>query len=145
MTPAKMQAEIERLAINWASLWFAAQKKNCPLPRYFYNEARSHIAWTVRINPNDKVNGEIVDLKSIYDAIDTSSLRKGKREATKAVFTADRAPTPPSPRRLSYCAVAAAVGGVAAGAAELFCCCAGAGWGFGSGLRGNSASRFAAL
>src|SRR6478735_7444806 len=88
MTPAEMQAEIERLktlvpsyshpmqdvAINWASLWFAAQKRNWPLARYFYNEARSHIAWTVRINPNDKVNGEIVDLKSIYDAIDTSSL-----------------------------------------------------------------------
>src|SRR5437868_3335453 len=88
MTQAQMQAEIERLktlvpsyshpmqdvAINWASLWFAAQKKNWPLARYFYNEARSHIAWTVRINPNDKVNGEIVDLKSIYDAIDTSSL-----------------------------------------------------------------------
>jgi hypothetical protein len=88
MTPAEMQTEIERLktlvpsyshpmqdvAINWASLWFAAQKKNWPLARYFYNEARSHIAWTVRINPNDKVNGEIVDLKSIYDAIDTSSL-----------------------------------------------------------------------
>ena len=88
MTAAEMQAEIERLktlvpsyshpmqdvAINWASLWFAAQKKNWPLARYFYNEARSHIAWTVRINPNDKVNDEIVDLKSIYDAIDTSSL-----------------------------------------------------------------------
>src|SRR5689334_8541083 len=50
MTPAEMQAEIERLktlvpsyshpmqdvAINWASLWFAAQKKNWPLARYFY-------------------------------------------------------------------------------------------------------------
>lgn len=88
MTPAQMQAEIERLktlvpsyshpmqdvAINWASLWFAAQKKNWPLARYFYNEARSHIAWTVRINPIAKVEGENVDLKSIYDAIDTSSL-----------------------------------------------------------------------
>jgi hypothetical protein len=58
---------MQDVAINWASLWFAAQKKNWPLARYFYNEARSHIAWTVRINPNDKVNGEIVDLKSIYD------------------------------------------------------------------------------
>jgi cytochrome c553 len=65
---------MQDVAINWASLWFAAQRKNWPLARYFYNEARSHIAWTVRINPNDKVNGEIVDLKSIYDAIDTSSL-----------------------------------------------------------------------
>jgi cytochrome c553 len=88
MTPAQMQAEIERLktlvpsyshpmqdvAINWASLWFAAQKKNWPLARYFYNEARSHIAWTVRINPLDKVNNEMVDIKAIYDAIDTSSL-----------------------------------------------------------------------
>jgi cytochrome c553 len=105
MTPAEMQTEIERLktlvpsyshpmqdvAINWASLWFAAQKKNWPLARYFYNEARSHIAWTVRINPNDKVNGEIVDLKSIYDAIDTSSLMMVKDAIDKqnsAQFTA---------------------------------------------------------
>jgi hypothetical protein len=105
MTPAEMQAEIERLktlvpsyshpmqdvAINWASLWFAAQKKNWPLARYFYNEARSHIAWTVRINPNDKVNGEIVDLKSIYDAIDTSSLmmvRDAIEKQNAAQFTA---------------------------------------------------------
>jgi len=105
MTPAEMQEEIERLktlvpsyshpmqdvAINWASLWFAAQKKNWPLARYFYNEARSHIAWTVRINPNDKVNGEIVDLKSIYDAIDTSSLmmvRDAIEKQNSAQFTA---------------------------------------------------------
>jgi hypothetical protein len=62
-----------------------------PLARYFYNEARSHIAWTVRINPNDKVNGEIVDLKSIYDAIDTSSLMMVKDAIDKqnsAQFTA---------------------------------------------------------
>jgi len=105
MTPAEMQAEIERLktlvpsyshpmqdvAINWASLWFAAQRKNWPLARYFYNEARSHIAWTVRINPNDKVNGEIVDLKSIYDAIDTSSLmmvREAIEKQNSAQFVA---------------------------------------------------------
>jgi len=104
MNAAQMQAEIERLktlvpsyshpmqdvAINWASLWFAAQKKNWPLARYFYNEARSHIAWTVRINPNDKVNGEIVDLKSIYDAIDTSSLmdvRTAIEKENSAQFT----------------------------------------------------------
>jgi hypothetical protein len=88
MTPAEMQTAIERLnrlvpsyshpmqdvAFNWTMLWFAAQKKNWPLARYFYNEARSHIQWAVRINPNDKVNGEIVDLQSIYDAIDTSSM-----------------------------------------------------------------------
>src|SRR4029453_8250128 len=103
MTPAEMQAEIERLktlvpsyshpmqdvAINWASLWFAAQKKNWPLARFFYNEARSHIAWTVRINPNDKVNGEIVDLKSIYDAIDSSSLmmvRGGREKKNSTLF-----------------------------------------------------------
>jgi hypothetical protein len=105
MTMAQMQAEIERLktltpsyshpmqdvAINWASLWFAAQKKNWPLARYFYNEARSHMAWTVRINPNDKVNGEIVDLKSIYDAIDTSSLmmvRDAIEKQSSVQFTA---------------------------------------------------------
>lgn len=105
MTAAQMQAEIERLktlvpsyshpmqdvAINWASLWFAAQKRNWPLARYFYNEARSHIAWTVRINPNAKVGNDIVDIKSIYDAIDTSSLmmvREAIEKQNPTQFTA---------------------------------------------------------
>ena len=101
MTPAQMQAEIERLktlvpsyshpmqdvAINWASVWFAAQKRNWPLTRYFYNEARSHIAWTVRINPMARVDGETVDLKSIYDAIDTSSLMDVRTAIEKQNYT----------------------------------------------------------
>jgi len=97
MTMAQMQAEIERLktltpsyshgmqdvAINWASLWFAAQKKNWPLARYLFNESRNHIAWTIRFNPIAKVNNEPVDLKAIFDAIDTSSLTMVKAAIEK--------------------------------------------------------------
>ena len=97
MTMAQMQAEIERLktltpsyshgmqdvAINWASLWFAAQKKNWPLARYLFNESRNHIAWTIRFNPIAKVNNEPVDLKAIFDAIDTSSLTMVKTAIEK--------------------------------------------------------------
>lgn len=55
----------------------------------------------MRINPNDKVNGEIVDLKSICDAIDTSSLRMvrqaiEKQNSTQFVSAYDARSLPPN-------------------------------------------------
>jgi hypothetical protein len=93
-TLASLQADVERLkqvtpslshgmqdvALNWTNMWFAGQKKNWPLARYFFNESRSHIQWTVRISPTPKgPDGNPVDLKGIFDGIDTSSLAMVKK------------------------------------------------------------------
>jgi cytochrome c553 len=62
------------VGFHWANLWFAGQHGNWPLATYYFNEARNHVRWLIRINPTPKgPDGERVDLKGIFDAIDTSS------------------------------------------------------------------------
>lgn len=59
---------------HWANLWFAAQKKNWPLARFFFDEARQHIRWTILIRPvRQKSDGTTVDIKGLFDAIDISA------------------------------------------------------------------------
>ena len=90
-----LQAEVERLrsiaptqshvmadiATQYASLWFAGQRRNWPLATYYFNETRGRLQWAVRINPTPKVAGsqETVDLKGIFDGIDTGSLAPLKK------------------------------------------------------------------
>ena len=58
---------------HWAGLWFAGQKGNWPLARFFFDESRQHITWTIAIRPIRKdPDGNEVDLKGIYDAVDSS-------------------------------------------------------------------------
>lgn len=60
---------------QWMNLWFAGQQRNWPLAQYFYSEARNHIRWLITKSPTARLpDGTMVDLKSIFDAIDTSSL-----------------------------------------------------------------------
>jgi hypothetical protein len=62
------------VSFHWANLWFAGQAKNWPLATYYYNEARNHVRWLIRINPMPKgPDGMPVDLKGLFDAIDTST------------------------------------------------------------------------
>ncbi len=60
---------------HFANLWFAADKENWPLAKYYLEETRSHLHWAVRIHPvrTTKAGGE-VDLKGILQAIDNSFL-----------------------------------------------------------------------
>jgi hypothetical protein len=64
------------VAIQFGSLWFAGQKKNWPLATYYLNESRNRINWAVRINPTVKaqVTGDPVDIKGIFDGVDTGSI-----------------------------------------------------------------------
>jgi len=60
---------------HWANLWIAAQHRNWPLARFFFNEARQSIRWTVLIRPVRKgPDGADVDIKSLWDGIDPSSM-----------------------------------------------------------------------
>lgn len=76
--PSQSHAMMD-VGYQWNNLWFAAQKKNWPLARFYFNETRSHIRWTIRIRPIRKgPDGGPVDLKAIYDAIDTSVMEAVK-------------------------------------------------------------------
>src|SRR6266550_2336214 len=60
---------------HWTELWFAGQKKNWPLAQYWFNETRGHIVWLTRKSPTirNPDDGKDVDIKSIFDAVDTSA------------------------------------------------------------------------
>jgi hypothetical protein len=57
---------------HFGNLWFAGEKKNWPLAKFYFDETRSHINWAVRVIPVRKdSSGKDVDLKSIWQAIDS--------------------------------------------------------------------------
>ena len=83
-----LQADVDRLkqlvpsqshtmsdvGYHWANLWFAVQHKNWPLARFFFDESRQHIRWTIAIRPvRAGADGKDVDIKGIFDGIDVSS------------------------------------------------------------------------
>ena len=74
VVPSQSHAMMD-VGFHWTNLWFAAQKRNWPLAQFFFDESRQHIQWTIRIRPIRKdADGKDVDLKGIFDGIDTSSL-----------------------------------------------------------------------
>ena len=58
---------------HFANLWFAGEKKNWPLAKFYFDETRSHISWATRVIPIRKDSaGRDVDLKAIWQAVDSS-------------------------------------------------------------------------
>ena len=69
---------------HWTNLWFAAQKKDWEFAQYQFNEMRGHIIWLTRKSPTIRAqDGTDVDIKSIFDAVDTSSLADVKAAIEK--------------------------------------------------------------
>ncbi|PYU34182.1 MAG: hypothetical protein DMG31_06900 [Acidobacteria bacterium] len=67
------------VAMFAANLWFAGDKKNWPLANYYLGEMRNRLGWEVRLNPSPKgADGTLMDMKNIFDGIDTGSLTKLK-------------------------------------------------------------------
>jgi hypothetical protein len=75
---------MQDVSYHWENLWFAARYKNWPLAEFYFNETRQHILWTIRIRPVRKdADGKDVDIKAIFDAIDTSSFADVKAAIQK--------------------------------------------------------------
>jgi hypothetical protein len=69
---------------HWTNLWFAAQKKDWEFAQYQFNEMRGHIIWLTRKSPIIRAqDGTDVDIKNIFDAVDTSSLADVKAAIEK--------------------------------------------------------------
>jgi hypothetical protein len=72
------------VSFHWSNLWFAGEAKNWPLAAYYYSESRNHVRWLIRINPMPKgPDGELVDLKGIFDALDTTTFAAVKTAIDK--------------------------------------------------------------
>ena len=60
---------------HFANLWFAADKENWPLAKYYLQETRSHLNWAVRLHPvRTTSTGSEINLNGILQAIDNSFL-----------------------------------------------------------------------
>ena len=71
---------------HWTNLWFAGQAKNWPLAQFYFNETRGHIQWLTKKSPIVRSSGpdrEDVDIASIFNAVDTSSLADVKTAIEK--------------------------------------------------------------
>jgi len=63
------------VGFHWSNLWFASEKKNWPLARYFFDEARQSMRWTVVLRPVRQLpDGGTVDVKGVFTAFDMSAL-----------------------------------------------------------------------
>src|ERR1051326_1362186 len=85
---AVLRAEIEQLkgkvpdqshamkdvGYHFANLWFAGQKKNWALAKFYLDETRSHLKWAVRIIPVRKTSAGELDLTGILQALDNTFL-----------------------------------------------------------------------
>lgn len=60
------------VAYHFTNLWFAGQKENWPLAKFYCDETRAHLKWAVRIIPVRKVKGGELDLRPILDGLDQS-------------------------------------------------------------------------
>jgi hypothetical protein len=79
------------VGFHWTNLWFAGESQNWPLATYYYSEARNHVAWLTRITPSPKgPDGTLVELKPIFEAIDTTAFAAVKT----AITNQDRAAFP---------------------------------------------------
>ena len=83
VVPGQSHAMID-VGYHMANLWFAVQKRNWPFAAFEVDETRNRIRWAIRIQPVRKdAEGKEVDLKGIFDGIDTSSLAMLKQVVEK--------------------------------------------------------------
>jgi hypothetical protein len=61
---------------QWVSLWFAAERKNWPLARFFFDQGRQQIRWTLAIRPERQLPppaGGTVNLRGLFTPMDMST------------------------------------------------------------------------
>jgi hypothetical protein len=61
------------VSYHFTNLWFAGQKQNWPLAKFYLDETRAHLKWAVRVIPVRKVAGGELDLRPMLEGIDQSS------------------------------------------------------------------------
>ena len=79
LIPSQSHAMID-VAYHWTNLWFAAEQQNWPLAQFYFNEARNHILWAIRIVPVRKTSGGDLHLQEMFDAFDQTLLTDLKKQ-----------------------------------------------------------------
>lgn len=60
---------------HFTNLWFAGQRKNWPLAKFYLDETRSHLNWAVRLKPVRKTTAGLdIDLRGILQSLENTQL-----------------------------------------------------------------------
>src|SRR5689334_13401614 len=78
LIPSQSHAMMD-VAYHFTNLWFAGQHQNWPLAQFYFNEARNHILWAIRLVPVRKTSGGELHLQEMFDAFDNALLADLKR------------------------------------------------------------------
>ncbi|MBX5462069.1 MAG: hypothetical protein IRZ28_13405 [Steroidobacteraceae bacterium] len=90
LIPSQSHAMMD-VAYHFTNLWFAGQHRNWPLAQFYFNEARNHILWAIRLVPVRKTSGGELHLQEMFDAFDKTllaDLKKQIAEKNRAGFAA---------------------------------------------------------
>ena len=79
LIPSQSHAMMD-VAYHFTNLWFAGEKGNWPLAQFYFNEARNHIAWAVRLVPVRKVSSGELRLAEVFDGFDKTLLADVKKQ-----------------------------------------------------------------
>jgi hypothetical protein len=79
LIPSQSHAMMD-VAYHFTNLWFAGQHRNWPLAQFYFNEARNHILWAIRLVPVRKTSGGELHLQEMFDAFDGSLLTDLKKQ-----------------------------------------------------------------
>ena len=79
LIPSQSHAMMD-VAYHFTNLWFAGEKANWPLAQFYFNEARNHILWAIRLVPVRKTSGGELHLQEMFDAFDQSLLTDLKKQ-----------------------------------------------------------------
>jgi hypothetical protein len=79
LIPSQSHAMMD-VAYHFTNLWFAGQHQNWPLAQFYFNEARNHILWAIRLVPVRKTSGGELHLQEMFDAFDTTLLTDVKNQ-----------------------------------------------------------------
>jgi hypothetical protein len=81
LVPSQSHAMMD-VAYHFTNLWFAGQHSNWPLAQFYFNEARSHIRWAIRIVPVRHTAAGDLKLEEVFAGFDRSLLSGIQKEIT---------------------------------------------------------------
>jgi hypothetical protein len=61
------------VAYHFTNLWFAGEKQNWPLAKFYADETRAHLKWAVRVIPVRKIKTGDFDLRVMLEGLDKTA------------------------------------------------------------------------
>jgi hypothetical protein len=61
------------VAYHFTNLWFAGEKQNWPLAKFYLDETRAHLKWAVRVIPVRKIKTGDFDLRVMLEGLDQTA------------------------------------------------------------------------